>query len=1221
MIFNRSYTHKDVLTRASISIQIIDDTALYKGQLFSSNGNIFSQRDKSTDLYVRVYKGLEDITTKFTDIVWKRFSTDTEGDKTWGDKHAGKTDIVVTKDDINDKANIQVEVYSLIDNERTMVAADFMSFIDVNDMQGSPTPPDSPKDGDMWLDTSVTPPRLMVWDSNLGMWVEVMVAGKDRRNLIRHSNFFKKNFDNWTAVNSPILEIESKNAKRWARIKSDKSNTDYCGISQTVSASSKEQYSFQMLSEVYIQSAHPNGDATVAFYSINKMRAKTLIKEETYDVLTTAKVFTSTFATLADTHKIEVVISGKKTAPFDFLVTNIKLEKYPTPTEWELAIEDIQDALDSKVGASAEEVFDSLTDGGKMQGIYVDTDELGNKNYYVSGRYLDAKNLVVRRVDDNIKTLEVTERGEISIRATSLSIGSAPVASQDDVSNAVKKTVKNVDVMYRLSDSETSLTGNYTWSTTAPQWINGKFMWSKTVTTFADNTTKESSPTCLSGAKGQTGASGTPGKGVTSITEEYYLSTSKTTQTGGSWTTTPPTWSPGKYIWTRSKIVYSNPTSTAYTTPVCDSSWEAVNEIEIGVRNLLKDSKIDLTTSEYRMVNLNLGDIKPKQDEICTITLKGELGAGKTAFGIYNSGGTLALTQLNSTNKVQDGLYQSTFKWKIISGDYTAENTYISIYAMTSSVTAESTIEWVKLERGNKVSLDWEPAQEDIDESINDANITADNALTAAEGKLDNNQVEVFNALTNGGKEQGIYLQNGKLYLNATYMNLGQMDAGRINTRTLNIINDSNIVTFGVNSNGDVKIHGTIESTDFDNESLYYGYKLTPEGDAIFRNATISGEFITPEGGISNYGAKNTGENMLKRTAPMDTSRISAHVGTDSTSTVTIVEDIKSLSGKAIRIKKTNTTGTPSGGRYYTLDSKLEVGTKEDPKEYSWSVYVKGTGTISRIGCEQGGQLTNIALTEKYQKITHTFTATESTNYQFVFYATGNFDLYFHSLKLERGNISTPWTPALDDNYSAVRFWAGATHEERHKAPFQVLSDGSVIATKGQFSGLFSGEINIGNIFISDTTSSKGAIEIKDNTNKNVLIRLNEDESYFVNDLNIGTNFISFDSSSKILENRGKLNLVSTDYSTYMNNGSYILDTRNNTHSSRHVQRYSESAYVFEAIGSRSREEDFVFYRANDTVQVDVYGNLYIRDKITMNNKISIVARKESGNSGFDFVV
>ena len=50
------------------------------------------------------------------------------------------------------------------------------------------------------------------------------------------------------------------------------------------------------------------------------------------------------------------------------------------------------------------------------------------------------------------------------------------------------------------------------------------------------------------GEQGPTGATGATGKGVSSITEEYYLSTSKTSQTGGSWTTTPPTWSTGKYV-------------------------------------------------------------------------------------------------------------------------------------------------------------------------------------------------------------------------------------------------------------------------------------------------------------------------------------------------------------------------------------------------------------------------------------------------------------------------------------------------------------------------------------------------------------------------------------------------------------------------------------------------------------------------------------------------
>lgn len=44
------------------------------------------------------------------------------------------------------------------------------------------------------------------------------------------------------------------------------------------------------------------------------------------------------------------------------------------------------------------------------------------------------------------------------------------------------------------------------------------------------------------------------GTGVSAITPQYYLSSSNTTQTGGSWVTTCPAWSTGKYIWTRNVV-------------------------------------------------------------------------------------------------------------------------------------------------------------------------------------------------------------------------------------------------------------------------------------------------------------------------------------------------------------------------------------------------------------------------------------------------------------------------------------------------------------------------------------------------------------------------------------------------------------------------------------------------------------------------------------------
>lgn len=56
--------------------------------------------------------------------------------------------------------------------------------------------------------------------------------------------------------------------------------------------------------------------------------------------------------------------------------------------------------------------------------------------------------------------------------------------------------------------------------------------------------------------------------GVKSITEEYYLSTSRDTPTGGSWSATRPAWVAGRFYWTRTKVTYTDGT-TEYKGAIC----------------------------------------------------------------------------------------------------------------------------------------------------------------------------------------------------------------------------------------------------------------------------------------------------------------------------------------------------------------------------------------------------------------------------------------------------------------------------------------------------------------------------------------------------------------------------------------------------------------------------------------------------------------------------
>lgn len=74
--------------------------------------------------------------------------------------------------------------------------------------------------------------------------------------------------------------------------------------------------------------------------------------------------------------------------------------------------------------------------------------------------------------------------------------------------------------------------------------------------------------TGATGSKGDKGDTGASGKGVKSIVEQYYKSTSATAMSGGSWSTTYPGWENSKYIWTRSVITYTDNT-TSTTTAVC----------------------------------------------------------------------------------------------------------------------------------------------------------------------------------------------------------------------------------------------------------------------------------------------------------------------------------------------------------------------------------------------------------------------------------------------------------------------------------------------------------------------------------------------------------------------------------------------------------------------------------------------------------------------------
>ena len=123
------------------------------------------------------------------------------------------------------------------------------------------------------------------------------------------------------------------------------------------------------------------------------------------------------------------------------------------------------------------------------------------------------------------------------------------------------KGIKSTDVEYAISVSNVIAPVDG-WQTTSPEWEAGKYIWSRTKIVYSDGEVKYTQAACISGGQGA------DGKGIKSITEEYYLSSSSATTTGGEWQTDSPAWKNGWYIWTRTRIVFTDGTTTT-TNAIC----------------------------------------------------------------------------------------------------------------------------------------------------------------------------------------------------------------------------------------------------------------------------------------------------------------------------------------------------------------------------------------------------------------------------------------------------------------------------------------------------------------------------------------------------------------------------------------------------------------------------------------------------------------------------
>ena len=225
------------------------------------------------------------------------------------------------------------------------------------------------------------------------------------------------------------------------------------------------------------------------------------------------------------------------------------------------------------------------TDAGKTYatGLSADGNAVLNRIYAIG---INADYLTTGRISSkNGNSFIDLDTEEANLKLGNKSTVGGKVIATTDV--AASKTVTK----YATSTSNTTAPTSG-WQDSCPTRKAGSYIWFKIITVMQSGAQIESLPSCISGADGKDGATGSQGpagpagvngtngkdgRGIKSSVPEYYLSTTPSSVTGGSWSTSVPGWSSGKYYWQRLHITWSDG-GTSYTDPVFNSALTSANQ-------------------------------------------------------------------------------------------------------------------------------------------------------------------------------------------------------------------------------------------------------------------------------------------------------------------------------------------------------------------------------------------------------------------------------------------------------------------------------------------------------------------------------------------------------------------------------------------------------------------------------------------------------------------
>ena len=482
---------------------------------------------------------------------------------------------------------------------------------------------------------------------------------------------------------------------------------------------------------------------------------------------------------------------------------------------------------------------------------------------------------------------------------------------------------------------------------------------------------------------------------------------------------------------------------------------EQANNIQVGGRNLLRNSGVVVTNNKYEITSYQVTDDIKLGDTI-TLTIDGDFADGCWPLLIAGGG-----------NGNYGSLNRGVNVWKNnMNLDFKKGNSFSVFIIGNSNSTKTNTIRKIKLERGNKPT-DWSPAPEDLEAQIQTERQSREQAIATAKTATEayartQSELTKAQAIAEANKQAGIAI-TAEQQARILQLQLNLQQAKTFAQQKVNEldIGGRNLILNSKNERykeyrGTVEdyiyydiVGGTLEKNTTYTLSLEYKSENVRSVEIFFINENTS--FVRNRG-IPNTNGEWRREIMTFTTDPNLTPR--GHIRIDNNGS-----DLGNVTSKLwvrnIKLERGNkpTDWSPAPedveNQIANINSDLEIIRKN----------------AERIEALENQNKANTD--ERIREIDQLTAFLNKTDVRGNVVATGT--MIVGNTTGTQAGISGVGN-ANDD----VRLWAGETYDKRKQAPFMVMQDGSLYATNAHISGVVNATSGkIGNISVnSDSIGS-----------------------------------------------------------------------------------------------------------------------------------------------------